>query len=297
VARARFAGSLPAVAAAGGSFWSRAGTAILGVAPAEENSPTLRRPYGVAALGDGLVVADPDARALFRISAAGALSALDCADHPWGAPMGVAATPAGLIFVADLGAAEVVRVDLAGTCLAFGQGTLERPVGVATSAGKVFVVDSAAHAVLVFAEDGRALSRFGSRGDDGAGLNYPVAIGAAPDGSLLVVDSLNFRVARFSPEGQLLGSLGGEPDSPSGLPRPKGVVAGADGRVYVSDAERDLVLVFHPDGLFDYALGSSGNGPSDLAMPAGLAVAARRLLVADAQNRRIQVFELTGDST
>jgi len=293
--RARWVRSLPAARSPEPSFWRRAAEVVLGTEGSRIEGPGLRRPVGVAAVPGGLAVADPDAPGVFRISEAGALSAVLCAGREWASPLAVAASGATL-FVADAAIPAVIRVDPAGTCLAFGEQALARPVGLAAAGGRVYVVDGPVHAVVVFNADGRELFRFGERGESGAGLNFPVAAAAAPDGAILVVDALNFRVARFGPDGTYRSALGGTPDGAQGLPRPKGVAVAEDGRVLVSDAERDAVLVFHPDGVLDFVLGGSGNGPADLAMPAGLALAGSALYAADAMNGRIQVFELLGDA-
>jgi DNA-binding beta-propeller fold protein YncE len=293
--RARWVRSLPAAGSAEPSFWGRAAQVVLGTEASEAHGPALRRPMGVAVVPGGLAVADPDAPGVFRISEAGALSEVLCAGREWSSPQAVAASGA-TFYVADATAAAVVRVEAGGACLAFGEQSLARPVGLAAANGRIYVVDGSAHAVVVFSPDGRELFRFGERGDSGAGLNFPLAVAAAPDGALLVVDALNFRVARFGPDGAYRSALGGTPDGVQGLPRPKGVAVAEDGRVMVSDAERDAVLVFHPDGVLDFVLGGSGNGPADLAMPAGLALAGPLLYAADAMNGRIQVFELLGDT-
>ena len=293
--RARWVRSLPAIRQASPAFWSRVASAILGTEQVEAEALALRRPMGVAAVPGGVAVADPDGPGVFRISDAGALSEVSCAGREWASPQGVAASGRDL-YVADAAAPAVVRVDAAGACLAFGEEALRRPLGVAATSDRVYVVDGALHAVLVFATDGRELSRFGERGEEAGGLNFPVAVAVEPDGSVLVVDSLNFRVARFAADGTFRSALGGEPDGPGGLPRPKGVAAAGDGRVFVSDAERDAVLVFQADGALDFVLGASGNGPADLAMPAGLSLANGLLYAADAMNRRVQVFELVGDA-
>jgi DNA-binding beta-propeller fold protein YncE len=279
------------------SWLQRAWETLIGAsAGAREERALLTRPFGVAVEGEALLVADPEGHRVLRVDWKGGRSEpVTCAARAWQAPSAVAVDADGTRFVADSGAAVVVRVPRQGPCVALGEGRLERPTGVALSASHLFVTDPPRHQVVVLAADGSEAARLGGRGDEAGQLNFPSAIAAAPDGSLLVVDALNFRVARFAPTGAWLGSFGGPGDRLGGFIRPKGIAAGDDGRVYVSDAETDLVTVFTAEGTPLYALGRPGAGPGELQMPAGLAVQRDRLFVADALNGRVQIYELLGD--
>jgi len=294
-ARARWVRSLPGPARARGSFWSRVGSAILGVAPEEAGGAgELVRPFGLAATGDDIAVADPDAPGVFLLSSEGEITPIRCRELAWESPMAVAAAAAGVLWVADPGLGFLVRVEPPDRCQAIGRGALRRPVGVAVSGTRVYAVDADAHAVVAFEQTGAECLRFGGRGDGGAALNYPVSVAVAGDGTIYVVDALNFRVARFDESGHLLEALGDAVDGAGGLLRPKAALPLDDGRVAVSDGERDAVVLFDRQGAFQFALGSSGHGATDLAMPAGLAARGSLLFVADGLNRRIQVFELLG---
>ncbi|HET9554518.1 MAG TPA: hypothetical protein VFP50_16255, partial [Anaeromyxobacteraceae bacterium] len=281
------------------SWLQRAWEALIGASSERrEPSTVLTRPFGVAAEGEGLLVADPEGHRVLRVDWQGGRSEpLTCPARTWQAPSAIAVAADGTRFVADSSAAVVVRVPRQGACAALGEGRLERPTGVALSASRIFVTDPPRHQVVVLSADGAEAARFGGRGAEAGQLNFPSAIAAAPDGSLLVVDALNFRVARFAPDGTWLGSFGGPGEALGGFVRPKGIAAGEDGRVYVSDAETDLVTVFTAEGTPLYALGQPGAGPGELQMPAGLAVRRDRLFVADALNGRVQIYELLGDQS
>lgn len=245
-------------------------------------------PFGVVGLPDGAwAVADPEAPALAILRPGAAPELRTCPGQPWAAPMAVALLDGALV-VADAGAARLVELGPGGTCRILATG-FERPTGLAAGGGRLYVVDAPRQQVVVLGRDGAVLDRLGT-----GVLHLPTAAALAPDGSLLVADALDGRLVRFGPDGAVTGSVGGRDEAGGGLVRPKGVAVDAAGVIYVSDGGRDQVLVFRPDGAFGQALGSGGGEPGQLLSPAGLAVAGGRLAVADARNRRIQIFELVG---
>ncbi len=281
------------------SILGRVWRAIVGLADANDAATKLVRPFGVAVAPDGAVlVADPDARGVFRLTpGGGAPERVTCGRHEWAGPMALAFGADGTLYVADAAGAFVARLRPDRTCATLGHGALQRPTGVALVNGRLFVADPPAHEVVELGADGTAVRRFGGLGRSDGQLHFPTAIHADASGALLVVDALNFRIARFTPDGEWLGSFGERGDEGGAVSRPKCVTTDRRGRVYVSDAQRDLVLVFARDGTFEYAIGGSGTDPGWFSMPAGVAIAGGTLLVADSQNRRIAVFDLLGDET
>jgi DNA-binding beta-propeller fold protein YncE len=293
-AAARWLGEYPDPDAAPprASWWKRAAAAVAGTdgRPAPSR-PSLVRPFGLAAVASGFVVADPDARTVSRVSwPDGRATPVRCAGREWAAPLAVAVAADGTLFVAD---GLVVRVPPAGACAVVGAGRLVRASGVALLDGRVYVVDPPRHTVEIYGAEGRHLGAFGTRGDAaGAGLNFPTGIAAAPDGTLLVVDALNFRVSRFTADGRFLASAGEPGDGGGAFGRPKAVAVDAAGRLYVSDAQHDVVVILSATGAFELALGGSGAGPGDLTLPAGVAVSGRLLFVADSYNHRVAVYRM-----
>ncbi len=297
--RVRWAGAWPGAPrpAAEPGFWSRLGRAIIGLPePAPEPAPW-QRPFGVAAHGGVVWVADPEGPSVLRLEwGAEAASPVTCPGRAWAAPLAVAVGDDGAAWVADGGAGAVVRVAPSG-CAVIGAGELERPSGLALAPGRVYVVDPPRHHVVVFAPGGERIATIGDRGEEAGQLNFPTAVALAADGTLLVVDALNFRISRYASGGAFVAAFGEPGDEGGALARPKAVAAGRDGRVYVSDVQRDVVLVFSPAGEYLFAIGASGDGPGQFLMPAGLTLSGRRLFVADSYNRRIQAFDLLGDDS
>lgn len=278
------------------SGFARFFDAILGVEPGT-GEPVLVRPFGLATLPGLLLVADPDGPAVVRVDlASAAFSPLRCEDGGWGAPMAIVAGTGGIVYVADAGLGQVVRVTADGRCARWGRGLLERPSALALLGDRLYVADPPRHTVEVFGLDGARVAGFGVRGDGDEGFNFPTGLAAAPDGTLLVVDSLNFKVKRFRPDGALLASFGEPGEGPGQFIRPKGVTSDAAGAIFVSDTQRGQVLAFSPEGSFLYAVGEVGENPGQLSLPAGVAVGAGLLFVADGQHRRVESYRFLGGS-
>jgi 6-bladed beta-propeller len=278
------------------SFWKRMWNAVVGVGEGDgREEPPLQRPFGVAAEGDRLLVADPDLRTVLRVDwRAGTSEQIACPARDWVLPMGVAAGEGGSIWVADAGAHALVEV-ARGRCRAVGADVLERPTAVAVAAGRIYTVDTPRHEVVAFSPAGAPVARVGVRGEQDGQLNFPTALAVLADGTLLVVDALNFRVARFGPDGRWVRSFGDPGDGGGAFGRPKAIAADAQGRIFVTDALNDVVVVFSPDGEFQLAFGGRGNGPGALTLPAGVAIGADRVFVADSFNRRVQIYQLLGE--
>jgi len=292
----RFLGSFPRGdrAAAPTSFWQRVASLIVGTEPAaSRQGPLLERPFAVAAIRGGFIVADPDGRKVLRVNTnENRITALECPEHPWKMPLALAAEPEGQVCVADGGAGLVLCLSRDGTCRAIGAAALERPSGLALLAGRIYVADPPRHQIVAFAPDGRELLRFGSRGESSGEFNFPSGLGADADGTLLVVDALNFRIVRCSPEGEVLDSFGEPGDGSGAFGRPKGVATDAAGRIFVSDAQNDVVIVFSRMGAFQTAVGGTGAEAGSLTLPAGVALGDGMLYVADSYNHRVQIFQL-----
>lgn len=253
----------------------------------------LVRPFGLAVHLDTLYVADPDGRRVLAVAwRDGSFRPVECS-LGWEAPMAVTVGDDGSLYVADAGAARVVRVHR-GSCTALG-GTFVRPTGLALVGDRLYIVDPPQHAVFLLATGGGPVSRFGKRGEGQGELNFPTAIASTPEGNLLVVDALNWRVVTYTPEGAVVSAFG-EPGTEGGaFGRPKAVAVDRMGRIYVSDAQFGVILAFDAAGKFLFAFGGSAREPFSLSLPAGLAIVGDRLFVADAYHHRVEQFQLLED--
>lgn len=253
----------------------------------------LRRPIGLACVGDRLAVADPDAGAVWVFDLQrGRVRARLLAGRAWDTPVAVALDPPDLWVVdAGSGAVYVGSVDGAPRFEQVASPELVRPAAVAvTPRGGVVVADTGGHALLVL--EGDALVPLELHSDSGRGLHYPVAVVGQGNGALLVADAVGAAVHRVD-GGRLevvvppMQGYGG-----AGLVRPKGLALDELGRVHVVDAAMQHVQVYSPEGLLLGRYAGPGEGPESLALPAGICISDPHVFVADSLRHRIQVYEL-----
>lgn len=252
-------------------------------------APLFARPQGLAWMGNDLLTADAGTRRIVRIGAGGriTLSAEDAA----GTPVALAVCPQGVV-AADSDGGRVALLSPELRRLRWLAEGLDRPTGVACDAEAVFVVETGRHRVVRLAAGGPRVT-FGQRGRGPGEFNFPTSV-AVHGSSLWIGDTLNFRVQRLdAATGAFQGILGRLGDGPGDTPRVKAVAVDAAENVWVSDGYLDQVSVFEPSGGLLISLGGRGERPGEFSLPAGLAAHPDgRVAVADALNRRVQVFRL-----
>lgn len=264
----------------------------------------LVRPMGVVAVGQVLFVADPGAQAVHRFDPNDGrhdlIRAADGSALP--SPIGLAADAGGTVYVTDSARRSVFAIapgTKTATVVAL-QAKLAQPTGIALDAasGRLFVVDTSAHQVKIFARDGRLLATFGRRGAGDGEFNYPTLLWRSAQGRLYVTDSLNFRVQIFDDDGKYLGKFGRPGDGTGDLARHKGVATDSYGHVYVVDSLLPALQVFKDDGQLLLSIGGMGRAPGEFWLPAGIFIGDENLIyVADSYNRRVQIFRYIGGPT
>lgn len=121
-------------------------------------------------------------------------------------------------------------------------------------------------------------------------------------GFLWVTDNADNFVQKYSPDGKLLLTLGqkgvaGGNDSKIAFDGPADVFVTNDGDILVADGYRNSRVVrFASDGTFRSIIGGTkGSEPGQFNIPHAVVVDSRgRVIVADAENSRIQVFDQSG---
>lgn len=187
--------------------------------------------------------------------------------------------------------------------------------GVAVDAAdQVYLFTRYDHQVLVYTPDGKFVRAWGA----GVFTNaHNVRIG--PDGAVYCVDNGDHSVRKFTPDGELLLTLGvpgtrSDTGYRTDLPvrihnvetvaRPAGpfngctdVAIGPAGDIFVSDGYGNCrVHHFSPAGTLLHSWGEVGSGPGQFRLPHGICLTPDgRLLVADRENDRIQIFDPEGD--
>lgn len=169
--------------------------------------------------------------------------------------------------------------------------------------------------VVVYERDGTLVTAWGE--GRFRGRAHGITIG--PDDSVYCVNDLDHTVRKFTPDGELLMTLGnvGVPSdtgydrtkktqleknasiarSAPPFNRPTKVAVATNGELYVTDGYGNArVHRFSADGRLLQSWGDPGAGPGQFMVPHGIAIAADgRVLVADRDNDRIQIFTANGE--
>lgn len=162
--------------------------------------------------------------------------------------------------------------------------------------GRIFVADVGAHQIVVLDSAGAEISRLGERGTEPGLFNYPTNLALDREGRLYVSDTLNFRLQVFGPDLKPIRQIGRRGDLPGYFSQPKGVAIDPDGHVYVVDANFEAVQIFDRDGQLLLSVGREGRGPGEFWLPAGIHIDPKgRVWIADSYNQRVQVFQYLGD--
>jgi DNA-binding beta-propeller fold protein YncE len=178
-----------------------------------------------------------------------------------GAPSSVAFDARGHMFVFNRGEHPLIEFDAHGGFVrAFGEGRYVRPHGMRIDAqGNIWTTDVAGHTVTKLNPSGEVLLTLGTRGQPGA---WDEA-----SSSRLLNEPTDIG---FAPNGDVL------------------IVEGhgrGEGRV----------LRFDRSGVFIKSWGGKGSAPGQFDQPHSILVNAQgQVLVADRENRRVQVFDLDG---
>jgi DNA-binding beta-propeller fold protein YncE len=253
------------------------------------------RPYAIAVNGQRIAVADPGTGSvhLYDLSRK-TYKRLEWGNKEWlASPVGV--TFVGeLLYVADSAHSEIFVFDGDGDLLRTING-VERPTGLAwdPQMGRLYVVDTLNHSIVVMDEQGKKMFNFGGRGNAEGKFNYPSHITLAGD-RVYVNDTMNFRIQIFDRDGNYISSFGRHGDGTGDFAQPKGLALDSEGHVYVVDALFNRLQIFDQQGRLLLVIGGDGSGPGEFWLPAGIFIVDDRIYVADSFNRRVQIFQFLG---
>jgi DNA-binding beta-propeller fold protein YncE len=169
---------------------------------------------------------------------------------------------------------------------------LAQPVGVAVAAdGRVFVSDSVAGSIAVFAADGTFMGRI-------AGEHVERPCGLAFDHAaerLYVADAAAHGVVVLTAEGAPLTRIGQRGTLLGQFNYPTAVAVDSEGHLFVSDTLNFRVQVFNRDLQPIRQIGSKGDLPGYFAQPKGIALDGEdHLYVVDAHFEAVQIFGTDG---
>lgn len=169
------------------------------------------------------------------------------------------------------------------------------PAVAVDSEDRIYVYSRSERPMVVFDSSGNVVA---SWGEDILKDAHGIFIDA--EDNIYCVERNTHVVRKFTKDGELLMTLG-TPDKPGaeGEPfnLPTDIALGPDGEMFISDGYGNVrVHKYSPDGEFIMSFGTSGDGPGEFNLPHSVWVDSRnRVMVADRQNNRIQLFTLSGE--
>ncbi|MEO8083734.1 MAG: NHL repeat-containing protein [Ardenticatenales bacterium] len=174
--------------------------------------------------------------------------------------------------------------------------------------GEVFVADRGNGRIVRRSPDGRLLGFVGEPGDLPGQLRYPIGVTVGPDGLVYTLEYGKSRIQAFTPDGQRAGIWIGasEPiQAELGLPWSPVSLAADDRFVYILEndqREHVRVQAIRPRagalviGDLAATFGTTpGPNEGELWNPLGIAARGKTVVVADAGNNRLEVYEWGDD--
>jgi len=305
-------------------------------------SAQLNSPYGVAAdAGGDLFIADAGNLRVRKVTAGGTISTVAgdggcCYPGDGGQatsteltyPQSVALDPWGRLYIADSGAARILKLNSSGTIATVagnGSAGYSGDNGAATSAqlssptalaidgsGNLYVADTDEARIRKVDAGGAIATLVGGAINDGGIaalglLNQPAAVASDTIGNVYIADTFNHRVRKVTPSGSIstvagTGESGFAGDGRAAvnaqLNSPQGVAADSAGDIYIADTGNERVRKVDTTGTIttlagNGATGYSGDGGSatsaTLWSPRGLALDSNGYVyIADTSNSAIR---------
>lgn len=183
--------------------------------------------------------------------------------------------------------------------------------GVGTVGNAVWIADTLAHRVLKFDASGNFITKIGKAGViDYAQTSLARITDVAEDvsGNVWVVDAEASHVVKYNSSGQEVSELGQAWNSGSDNTRfenPISIAFDGSGNIYISDSGywgsdygNNRVQIFDSSGTHIATIGGGacGTGATQLCWPRHIAVYDNFLYVADADNHRVQIFNISTPS-
>lgn len=261
----------------------------------------LRRPTGVAAARDSVLVADTGNQRVQRFSLSGRFIQEFGETAGLRKPIDVAVGPDQTIYVSDFELDRVSAFSAAGAFLTkwgktgAGPDAFEGPAGLTVDRqGRVYVAGFQDGRVQVFDASGKWIRSIGSKGRKSGQFMYPTDV-AVQGEAVLVADAYNHRIQKLSPDGKVVAAWGHRWKRFLGLRAalrvPTGVALDSEGRIHVADSANRRVVLLSPEGRFlgDWKM---KDGKPNVHSPTRVAVLGDKVLAVDTANDRILVLEV-----
>jgi DNA-binding beta-propeller fold protein YncE len=186
-------------------------------------------------------------------------------------------------------------------------GAFVSPVAAAfDSYGNYYVVDRTLDRVQKFDASGNFIMKWGNTGTGDGQFDHPCGVVVSKENKVFVAECQNNRIQKFDSNGNFIAKWGSSGNGNgqfnySGNNALAGMAFDSSGYLYVTDLRNDRVQKFDSDGNFITKWGEAGIGDGQFgnasyAGPTGLAIdKSDRIYVVDRDNKRIQVFDTSGN--
>lgn len=174
--------------------------------------------------------------------------------------------------------------------------SLVRPYSIVTdSRGRIIVSDPGAQGVHVFDFDQKKY-KFLSRQEKGLeSLVAPQCVAVDATDNIYVTDSETGKIFVFGTNGKFSHTIGSLKYGEGFFKRPTGIAVDSQaGRIYVTDTLRNKIYVTDMKGSVLQTIGQKGSGDGEFNFPTELRLDGSDLIVVDAMNFRVQVFDRSG---
>lgn len=168
----------------------------------------------------------------------------------------------------------------------------------ASGADEVWIAETHAYRVGVYAPEGGETLSIGGEGRGDGQFIYVTDVALAPgaEGSVYASEFGGVdRIQRFTRAGKFVGQWGSTGTEPGQFRRPQALAVAEDGSVFVADACNDRIQKFSADGKFIAAFGTPGTGQGQLRYPYDLAISPEGVVyIAEWGNCRVQRMSRDG---
>ena len=173
---------------------------------------------------------------------------------------------------------------------------LVRPYSVVTdSRGRIIVTDPGAAGVHVFDFSQHKYKFIERREKEKDFMRAPQCVAVDEKDNIYVTDSESGKIFVFDANGKYERAVGSLKGGEGYFKRPTGIaVDSAAQRIYVTDTLRNKVYVMDMQGSVLQTIGKPGQGDGEFNFPTELRLLGSHLIVVDAMNFRVQVFDRAG---
>jgi len=233
----------------------------------------IKKPYGVAMWNGRIYVCDLRGAAVLVLDLRNHQTLVmgQTGSDTLLSPSGIAISPDGMKYVADIGRGMVYVFDAQDKLFGKIGHKDMKPTGIAVHQDELYVSDQKAQQIEIYNRNtGKLLRKLGEPGMADGQFIWPLGIAVDDKGQIYVADVLKCQIQKFDHQGSHLATISGASRSVGGLVRPKHIAVDHDGTVFVVDSAFQNVQLFDPIGRVYTFFGGGGDFPGAMQMPVGI---------------------------